>query len=109
MLGQTGVVLMYYLGFGFAVLLGWAACVPDRALDAAAGRRYLRWTTVAAVVGILHPAIALAARDIIGQVGVELPNDDALTTRQHRVTTIVNACLALSLVPTAIVLATTLT
>jgi hypothetical protein len=109
MLGRTGVVLMYYLGFGFTILLGWAACHPDRALDPAAVRRYLRWTSVAAVVGILHPAIALASRDILSQVGLELPNnDDTLTTRHHRATTIVNTCLVLSVIPTAIVLSTTL-
>jgi hypothetical protein len=108
MLGRTGVVLMYYLGFGFIILLGWAACHPDRALDPAAVRRYLRWTGVTAVVGILHPAIALATRDIVSQVGLELPNDDTLITRHNRVTAVVNACLALSLIAAAIVLSTTL-
>lgn len=107
MLGRTGVVVMYYLGFGFIIFLGWAACHPDRALDAAAVRHYLRWTSVTAVVGILHPALALATRDLVSQVGLELPNnDDILTARHHRATTVVNACLALSAIPAAILAAT---
>ena len=69
MLGPAEILLTYYLGGAFVVLLGWAAYLPDPPLDAGRAQRYLRWSTVAAVAGLAHPALGLAARDVVGQVG----------------------------------------
>jgi hypothetical protein len=80
----TSALLAYYLGVGFVVLLGWAASHPDSELDERAAGRYLRWSRIAAVVGLAHPAIGLATRDIVGQVGLDLPDDAALRRHQRR-------------------------
>lgn len=109
MLGPTEIVLIYYLGFGFVILLGWAACHPDRLLDTDGARRYLRRAALAAVAGIVHPAIALAARDLIGQVGHELPTGQDIATTHRRVATTANACAVLSLVPAGALVAMNLT
>jgi hypothetical protein len=98
-LGPTEIVLTYYLGFGFVVLLAWVVATPDRQLDETAARRYLRWTTIAAVAGVVHPAVALASRDIVGQVGIELPDDPRLRRSHQRTTTIVNTLTVLSALP----------
>lgn len=111
MLGPTQSVLAYYLGGGFVVLLAWAACHPDRRLDAEASRRYLRWSVVVAAVGIVHPAVPYAARDILGQVGVDLPDDgeDSLAARHRRASRAVDVLTLLSVVPAVVVLALQLT
>ena len=54
--GLTEQLLMYYLGVGFAVVLAWAAALPNRQLDPDDSRRYLRRATAAAIVGLAHPA-----------------------------------------------------
>lgn len=105
MLGPTETLVAYYLGGGFVILLGWVACLPDRQLDRAGARRYLRWSTVAAVAGLLHPALALAARDIAGQVGIDLPDDDRLADRHAHTTTVVNVLALLSALPALALLA----
>jgi hypothetical protein len=109
MLGPSETLLMYYLGFGFVILLGWAVAHPDRALDSDVARRGLRSATLAAVAGILHPALALAARDIVAQIGQELPAEPSLATTHRRATATANACTVLSLVPVAVIVALTLT
>jgi hypothetical protein len=106
--GLTETVLMYYLGGGFVILLGWAACHPDRQLDDTTARRYLRWTTIAGFVGLLHPALALAAKDIMRQVHLELPDSTTLTDLHTQLTVIVNALLLVSLPPAVFLLASTL-
>ena len=103
---STQQLLGYYAGGGFIVLLFWAASLPDRRLTAPGAHRYLRWTTVAAVVGLLHPAIALAARDVTGQVGAEIPDGGAQLARRHeRTTRLVNILAALSVLPALALLA----
>jgi hypothetical protein len=109
LLGTTEKVLLYYLGLGFTIFLGWGVFVPLGRLDVAAARRYLRWSTVAAVVGLLHPALPLAARDIVGQVGVEQPEDDRDLDHHHtRTTAVVNTLVLLSAAPPLILLLLTL-
>lgn len=106
MLGASAAVALYYLGVGFAVLLGWGIAVPDRALDATTIRTYQRWTPVAAALSVLHPALALAARDVLAQVALDLPDDDPLLAARHtRATRIVNALLVVSFAATAAILA----
>jgi hypothetical protein len=102
-LSSADALLAYYLGLGFVVLLGWAAAHPDRRLDAPATRRYLRWTTLAAIAGVLHPALALGARDIVGQVGHELPDEPGLRRILQRTTATVNVLTVVSAVVAAVV------
>jgi hypothetical protein len=110
MLGVSSIVALYYLAFGFAILLAWAIAVPDRTLDAAAARRYLRWAALVAPLGLAHPALAWATKDVVDQVGVELDEvdalaDDDLTVRHRRVSTATNATLALSALLAATIVA----
>jgi hypothetical protein len=107
-LGPTEIALTYYLGFGFVVLLTWVVATPDRPLDETAARRYLRWSTIAAVVGVVHPAVALATRDIVGQVGTEMADDPGLARSHQRTTTVVNALTGLSAVPVCALVAVNL-
>lgn len=70
MLGRATFLAFSYLGFGFVAFLGWA-CVTDssgRALDAARTTRLRRLAIGLAVVGLLHPALALAGRDLATQL-----------------------------------------
>ena len=108
MLGITETLLVYYLGFGFVVFLGWATFHPDRQLEEPQARRYLRRATIAAVVGIIHPAVPLAARDIIGQVGMDVPDDNPDLHRRHaRATTAANVLAVVSAIPLVPLLALT--
>jgi hypothetical protein len=102
-LSSADALLGYYLGLGFVVLLGWAAVHPDRRLDAPATRRYLRWTTLVAIAGLVHPALALGARDIVGQVGHELPDEPGLHRALQRTTATVNVLTVVSAVVAAVV------
>lgn len=95
--GPFEALLLLYLGGGLAVLLFWAACLPTRELTAAEVGRYTRWTTVAAFAGLLHPGIAVAARDVLAQAAIDLPADGPLPRRHRRATTVVNAVVILSL------------
>jgi hypothetical protein len=53
---------------------------------------------------VLHPALGFAARDIVGQVGIELPDDRELGAKHARVSSFVNASAMVSLVVMAVVL-----
>ena len=52
--------------------------------------RYLRWAPFVGIVGVLHPALGFAARDIVGQVGIEPPDDRELGAKHARVSSFVN-------------------
>lgn len=69
-LGTETLLLMFYLGFGFVILLGWAAIADElnRPLTSAARIRFRRLALVFAVAGLLHPAFALAGRDVAAQL-----------------------------------------
>jgi hypothetical protein len=96
-LGTSSAVALYYLGVGFAALLAWGIASPDRALDADTVRRYQRWAPAAAALGVLHPGLALAARDVLSQVALDVPADDtALAARHARARRLVDALLVLS-------------
>jgi hypothetical protein len=97
------ILLFYYLGLGFAILLGWVIFAPDPGLGLnREGARYLRWAPFVGIVGVLHPALGFAARDIVGQVGIELPDDRELGANHARVSSFVNASAMLSLVVMAV-------
>lgn len=69
---NTGTFLfLYYFGYGFVIWLLWM-CVADpsgRAVDPVVRRRLHRLARALAVGGVLHPAFALAGRDIGVQLG----------------------------------------
>jgi hypothetical protein len=56
-------LLLYYVGFGFVLLLAWAGVLSD-AIRTEPPRRTRTEMTVLRVLGIVHPAAALAAWDI---------------------------------------------
>lgn len=100
------ILLFYYLGLGFAILLGWVIFAPDPGLGLSreGAARYLRWAPFVGIVGVLHPALGFAARDIVGQVGIELPDDRELAAKHAHVSSFVNASATVSLVVMAVVL-----
>lgn len=52
-----------------------------------------------AVAGILHPALALGARDVVRQVGIDLPDGKPDLRNVHRrVVTVVDAVTVISAV-----------
>jgi len=106
MVGLSEILLVYYLGLGFATLLGWPILAPDpgRRLGRRAAARYLRWAPLVGIVAIVHPAVAFATRDIVDQVGIELPDDRELAAKHARVSSVVNASAVVSLVVVAAVL-----
>lgn len=104
----TLALIGYYLGLGFAVLLVWAACLPDAQPDHGRVARTVRRSRRAAVVGILHPAVALAARDLIGQAGIDLADREAdLVGTVDRAASLAGACVVLSAVIAVAVLVAT--
>ena len=66
MLNTASFLLLYYFGYGFVLALGWL-CIPDpssRAQDPE-GRNHLHQLARGlAVVGVIHPVLALAGRDV---------------------------------------------
>ena len=70
MLGTATFLAFYYLGFGFLAFLGWA-CITDssgRPVGPVPRRRLRRLSIALALVGVLHPALALAGRDLAAQL-----------------------------------------
>lgn len=106
MVASSEIVLAYYLGFGFVTLLGWviAAPEPGRGLSGAVAARYLRWSRLVGVVGVLHPALGFAIRDIVDQVGIELPDDSELDAKYAKASRVVNAYVIASVVLAGVVL-----
>ena len=89
MLSTETFLAVYYLGCGFVIFLLWG-CVSDeadRAVEPAHRRRLHRLATASAVVGVLHPALALAGRDLAGQLGRADGPHDPRAAGTLRVTT----------------------
>lgn len=109
MVASSEVVLAYYLGLGFVTLLGWVVAAPEpgRGLSGAVAARYLRWSPLVGVVGILHPALSFAIRDIVDQVGIELPDDRELDAKHARASAVVNVYAMASVVLAAVILVVT--
>lgn len=71
MLTTETFLALYYLGYGFVIFLGWA-CLTDSSsgpLTSARTRRLRRGVIGLAVLGVVHPAFALAGRDLASQLG----------------------------------------
>lgn len=90
-------VAIYYLGFGFVIFLGWAciALEPLASPGADRRRRLHRLAVALSVAGVLHPALALAGRDIAAQLGrADGPHDP----RARRTLLVTSSALAIALV-----------
>lgn len=101
-LGTEAFLVLYYLGCSFVVFLVWA-CVcdaPSEAVHPVQHRRVHRLAVGLAVAGLLHPAVALAGRDLARQMGPAGVPHDLATRRTIQVTT---WFLALALVLAAVV------
>ncbi|MGQ0617800.1 MAG: hypothetical protein ACT4PW_12555 [Acidimicrobiia bacterium] len=106
MLSATHRLLLFYLGFGYVVLFGWAALAADvlYAPTPEARRRPERIGRLLVLAGLAHPALVLAGRDIIRQArqadaGPEDGPASATATGK------VDAALAASLTVAGVVLA----
>src|SRR5918995_1855314 len=110
MIGSPESVLVYYLGFGFIILLGWAIVAPDpgRRLSRRAAARYLRWAPPVGIVGVLPPALGSATRNIVDQVGTDPPDARVLADNHPRVGGVVNATAMTSLAIAAVVMVLTI-
>lgn len=88
---------IYYLGLGFVAFLGWAgiAAALNEPLDNGGRTAWRRVSITLAVVGLLHPAVAFAARDIAIQVDRDDDGGHDASTRHLR---LANWCAILSLV-----------
>jgi hypothetical protein len=64
-------LLIFYFGFGFCIFLGWAGFVGDEInpqMIALRRVRYDRGARLLAVVGLLHPGLALCGLDVARQL-----------------------------------------
>jgi len=80
-MNREGMLLIYYGGFGFAIFLGWAATVGaeiNSDLTAVRRVRFDRAARALALVGLLHPALAMTGLDIARQLA---RFDDLATAR----------------------------
>lgn len=107
MLNTESFVALYYLGFGFVIFLGWA-CIPDASdgrVDSVRRNRLHSLAVGLAVVGVVHPAFALAGRDVAAQLSRPDGPHDPGAPGTVRVTT---SGLAVALSVAAIVIASQL-
>ena len=107
MLGTDISLVLYYLGGGFVIFLGWAAVAgePDRAIGPRPRARLHQLALGLAVAGLLHPAFALAGRDLAVQLGRTEGVHDKRSPATVRLTTI---GLVVSIAAGALVLAVVL-
>ena len=91
-------LVMYYVVFSFVALLGWAGIAQalNEPFDDDRRRPWRRASTILAVIGLLHPAVALVARDIAVQVDRDDDNErNEPPTRHLR---LANWCTVASLI-----------
>lgn len=104
MLTTETFLALYYLGFGFVIFLLWAV-IAQEADDALAPSRRRRLHQLAfglATVGVLHPGLALAGRDLAVQLGRADRPHDARAAGTLRLT---SGCLGVGLGLAALVAA----
>lgn len=96
MLTTTTFLFIYYIGCGYVIVLLWM-CVGDpssRPVGPAVRRRLHLLAATLAVVGVLHPVLALAGRDI----GEQLRRADGPPDpRAHRTVRLTNWALGVAL------------
>ena len=78
MFASKATLALYYFGAAYLVMLAWAVVLHDHINDSSdAGRaRTTRRATAFLVVGIVHPAFALAAWDLARQLNVAGDGDE---------------------------------
>lgn len=88
MLSTETFLVLYYLGYGFVIFLGWACIVDASGAPSEPSRRIWlhRLAVGLAIVGVLHPALALAGRDIAVELGRSDGLSDPKAPRTLRVT-----------------------
>jgi len=99
-------LILYYAGLGFVVVLGWAAIAGDlnEPFDDQRRARWNRASAVVAAVGLIHPALPFVSRDIAAQTN--RTDDDTHPARSwHQ--TFATACAAISIAIAAAVIAVT--
>ncbi|MGH9138839.1 MAG: hypothetical protein ACRD0G_17650 [Acidimicrobiales bacterium] len=96
MLGTGARLVLFYLGYGYLVFLGWAAVISttDRSHQPIDGTRVRRRATAAAAVGLLHPAFAFAVWDIARTVGRRVPDGGSESTDRR---CLVAACASVAI------------
>lgn len=107
MLSTDALLVLYYVGFGFVALLGWAAIAGDlnEPFDDQRRTSWNRAALIVAFVGIAHPALPLIARDIARQTARPDDGDEPIPTTA--LVTISTACAALSIAGAVAVIAFT--
>lgn len=77
MLNTGTFLLLHSLGYGFVLALGWL-CIPDpsgAALGPAVRNRLHQLATGLGLVGVIHPVLSLAGRDVaVSSVEVMAPS-----------------------------------
>lgn len=103
MLSTETFLALYYLGYGFVIFLGWACIVDASGAPGEPSRRdrLHRLAVGLAIVGVLHPAFALAGRDIAVQLGRSDGLSDPNAARTLRAT---NWGLALGVAVAALII-----
>ena len=107
MLSTETFLAVYYIGFGFVIFLGWA-CVTDTSgspPDHGRRNRLHRLAVGLAILGVLHPALALAGRDIAAEMG----RSDLSDPRAPRTLLVTNWGLALAVAVAALIIASQIT
>jgi hypothetical protein len=96
---------VYYLGFGFVALLGWAAIAQDlsRAFDQSRRQRWDRLSAVLSVAGLVHPALPVIGLDIARQAA----RDEQDNVPPSRFITLAMVCAVASVGVAGVVIAVT--
>lgn len=105
MLSTEARLALFYVGIGFVILLGWtaaAAALVDP-IDGRRRHRHRRAASMLSVAGLLHPALALGARDITVQIGHV--DDDSPDPASRRAVHVANTMVALSIGVAVLILA----
>ncbi len=95
MLSTQVLLVIYYLGFGYAIFLGWAGIAFEVLLNARSEEKRARLRRIGRallVIGVAHPALAFTGRDVVRQLRTDHDDEPVRPTRAA------DALAALSLV-----------
>lgn len=90
-------LVLYYIGFGYLIVLAWLSLAGDVLLARAEDQRRRLRTIASAflIAGVLHPAFALAGRDLIRQLRVPAGDPQPkIPTRSLDVTVLASVAVA---------------
>jgi hypothetical protein len=105
LLSTDAQLVVYYLGFGFVALLGWAAIAEDltKPFDQPRGARWNRASAVLAFAALAHPVLALIARDI----AIQVARDDEDRRQPSPFVDLATVCAAAGVVAAVVVVIAT--